>query len=52
MPPDVRCLARQAAFWMASMDGCGQKVKNFGGVGLVVTRCRFYFVPETPKSAV
>lgn len=29
MPPDVRCLARQAAFWMASMDGCGQKVKKF-----------------------
>ncbi len=29
MPPDVRCLARQAAFWMASVDGCGQKVKKF-----------------------
>lgn len=46
MPPDVRCLARQAAFWMASMDGCGQKVKKFGGAGLAVTRCRFFFLPR------
>lgn len=46
MPPDVRCLARQAVFWMASLDDCGQRVKNFGGAGLVVTRCRFFFLPR------
>lgn len=45
MPPDVRCLARQAVFWMASLDDCGQRVKNFGGAGLAVTRCRFFFYP-------
>lgn len=46
MPPDVRCLARQAVFWMASLDDCGQRVKNFGGAGLAVTRCRFFFLPR------
>lgn len=44
MPPDVRCLARQAVFgwllWMIAAKG-----KNFGGAGLAVTRCRFFFYP-------
>lgn len=46
MRPDVRCLARQAVFWMASLDDCGQRVKNFGRSGLAVTRCRFFFLPR------
>ena len=53
MPPDVRCLARQAAFWMASVDGCGQKVKKFwrSGSGHDPLPLLF-FAPGTSKSAI
>ena len=38
---------------MPFSGGCGPKgKKKFGGVGLAVTRRRFFFAPETPKSAV
>lgn len=46
MPPDVRCLARQAAFWMASMDGCGQKVKKFWRSGSGHDPLPFLFLPR------
>ena len=46
MPPDVRCLARQAAFWMASLDGCGQKVKKFCRSGSGRDPLPFLFLPR------
>ena len=51
MPPDVRCLARQAVFWMASLDDCGQRVKNFGGAGLDPLPLLF-LSRERPNTAV
>lgn len=46
MPPDVRCMARQAAFWMASVDGCGQKVKKFCRSGSGRDPLPFLFLPR------
>lgn len=53
MPPDVRCLARQAAFWMASLDGCGQKVKKFWWSGSGRDPLPFLFLSrKRPNTAV
>lgn len=53
MPPDVRCLARQATFWMASLDGCGQKVKKFWRSGSGRDPLPLLFLSrERPNTAV